>query len=271
MNILIVGIGNMGFAIAKALKKSESSHTICVYDPWSKFLDDAQALGIMVHDSLDLGAHKECAYDAILVGVKPNMITSTLQSILPIVRFTKPTVLSIAAGVPIQTIAKALAEDATPYPHVVRYMPTIAALVNKSITAASPGPQANDIDKKRGMEVAKNFGEVIELPEILMDAFTGIAGSGIAFATAFVDALTLGGIKEGLPYDKAYTAARKATAGALALLESSFDSPASLITAISSPGGTTIAGIHALHENHFPAAVMNAVNAAAERSQELRT
>lgn len=270
MNILIIGIGNMGFAIAKALKKSASSHTICAYDPWSKFLDNARSLGITVHDSLDLAAHKDCAYDAILVGVKPNMIASTLQSILPIVGFTKPTVLSIAAGVPIQTIAESLKKEEMPYPHVVRYMPTIAALVSKSITAVSLGSHANDTDKKRGIEVAQNFGEVIELPETLMDAFTGVAGSGIAFATAFVDALTLGGIKEGLPYDKAYKAARQATAGSLALLESSFDSPASLMTAISSPGGTTIAGIHALHENHFPAAVMNAVNAAAERSQALR-
>lgn len=269
MKILVVGLGNMGFSIAKALCKSGNSYEVHAYDPWSKFLDTATSVGITIHDSLNVENHIS-SYDVVLIGVKPNLVQNILHDISPIIYRDTPTLLSIAAGTSLEKLATGLENDGKMYPYIVRYMPTIAALEGKSITAMSCQSTVRENDKNNAIDVAESFGKVIEIPENLMDAFTGVAGSGIAFATAFIEALTLGGVKEGLPYDKAYESARLATSGALALLEHSFSSPSALMTAISSPGGTTIAGIHALHECGLHATVMNAVCAAADRSREIQ-
>ena len=268
MNILIVGIGNMGFAIAKALHCKPEEYRVYVHDPWSKFLGDAQELGMTVYDSIDQIDWGGC--DAVITAVKPNVMDAALQSIRPMLEpltgRAAPTVISIAAGVKTGAVTRGLGG----YAHVVRYMPTIAAMAGMSITAVSPGADSRDLDKERSLDIAASFGSVMELPEELIDAFTGIAGSGIAFAAAFIEAMVLGGVKEGMPYQKAYEAARKASEGALALLAGGgFESPAALTAAISSPGGTTIAGIHALHSGGVHAGIINAVSAAANRSREL--
>lgn len=267
MNILIVGIGNMGFAVAKALHCKPEQYRVHVHDPWSKFLGDARELGMAVYDSIDQIDRGGC--DAVITAVKPDVTDAALHSIRPMLKPMSgkagPTVISIAAGVKTAVLTRALGG----YSHVVRYMPTIAAMAGVSITAVSPGADSCDLDKERSLNIAAGFGSVMELPEELIDAFTGIAGSGIAFAAAFIEAMVLGGVKEGMPYQKAYEAARKASEGALALLAGSFESPAALMSAISSPGGTTIAGIHALHAGGVHSGIMNAVSAAANRSREL--
>ncbi len=267
MNVLVVGIGAMGLAIAKALHKG-GAH--CVHVCGRRNGDEARALGMVVHSSLEVSEHAEHAYDVVLFAVKPKDMRAALNAARGLVRARESTVFSIAAGIATQSMAEALGEGRQPYPHVVRAMPTIAALVSKSITALSFGTGVSSADKQRAVELAQSFGSTMELAESLMDAFTGIAGSGIAFAAAFVEALTLGGVKEGLAYDQAYEAARKASAGALALLEASFASPAEAMAAIASAGGTTIAGIHALHAGSFHAAVINAVSAAATRSKNMQ-
>ena len=267
MKILIVGIGNMGFAVAKALHRRPEDFRVHVHDPWSRFLGDARGMGMTVHDST--GDFEGGAWDAVLAAVKPNGMKTVLESLKPMLEGMPgrdgPTVISIAAGVKTAAVTEALGG----YPHVVRFMPTIAAMAGRSITAVCPGGDSRDADKERALNIAEGFGDVLEIPEVLIDAFTGAAGSGIAFAAAFIEAMVLGGVKEGLPYDKAYEAVRKAAEGALAMLEGPFESPAELMAAISSPGGTTIAGIHALHSSGVHSGIMNAVSAAANRSREL--
>ena len=273
MKILIIGLGNMGFAIAKSLKESKASFNIEAYDPLTKFTDKAKKSGIPLYNTPSKISQKT-PYDVLLLAVKPTIIRSTLDEIKPLIQ-NSVTLVSIAAGVSTKILSEHIGDAKTPYPHVVRYMPTIAAQVKESITAISPGKGATKKDIKKAQLIAESFGQSIEIPEPLMDAFTGVAGSGIAFAAAFIEALTLAGVREGLSYDQAYKSTQQTIQGALALLDTTskkpvFSSPSQMITAISSPGGTTIAGIHTIHEQGMYAAVLNAVHKAAARSQEIQ-
>jgi pyrroline-5-carboxylate reductase len=174
-------------------------------------------------------------------------------------------VLSIAAGVTLARLEGALAPG-TP---VVRAMPNTPALVGAGAAAVAAGSAASDSDVAWASSVLGAVGTVVVVSESLLDAVTGLSGSGPAYLFLIVEALVEGGVLAGLPRDVASSLAVQTLVGSGQLLASSSSGPEALRAAVTSPGGTTAAGLRALERGGVRAAFLDAVMAAAERSREL--
>lgn len=173
--------------------------------------------------------------------------------------------ISIMAGVSTATLESCF----TTAPRVVRVMPNTPALVLAGAAAAAPGRTATAGDMAKVEALFSQIGRCYLLDEKLMDAVTGLSGSGPAYVLTFIEALADGGVKNGLPRDIALNLAMQTVLGTARLLAESGEHPGSLRDKVTSPGGTTIAGLHALEKGSFRATVMNAVEAATLRSKEL--
>lgn len=259
MNVGIIGFGNMGRAIAAGLHRNRPETGLLVYDK-----DPAQTEG-----AAEVGA-RVCANpaeiceesDLLVIAVKPQNTDDLLTEFRD---YTKnANVLSIVAGKTISYFRMGLGTNC-----VVRCMPNLAATIGKALVAITIPSDADDPLRSQSLEVATTMGTTVELPEELLAGVTGISGSGIAFVFAFVHALALGGTRAGLSYDIALRSSVEVLEGACALLKSSKEHPISLLSRVSSPAGTTVAGIKALEEGGFTAAVMEAVERAAARATEL--
>ena len=174
-------------------------------------------------------------------------------------------VLSVAAGV----TTKAIEDAAGRRLRVVRAMPNTPALIGAGAAAISPGAAAGDDDLAWAEEVLGAVGVVVRVPEKLLDAVTGLSGSGPAYVFLVAEALVEAGVLAGLPRDVAETLAFQTLLGAARLLADGDDGPAALRAAVTSPGGTTAAGLRELERHGVRAAFLDAVTAAAERSREL--
>lgn len=174
-------------------------------------------------------------------------------------------VLSIAAGVTIETLEAALSAG-TP---VVRAMPNTPALVGKGAAAIAAGSAAGDDDLAWAETLLGAVGVVVRVKEPLLDAVTGLSGSGPAYVFLVAEALIEAGVLAGLPRDVSQTLSIQTLLGAATLLAEGSDGPESLRAAVTSPGGTTAAGLHALESRGMRAAFLDAVAAATERSREL--
>ena len=148
-------------------------------------------------------------------------------------------------------------------------MPNTPATVGAGITAISLGSYAQSIHGEIAKQLFSAVGEVVEVPETLMDAVTGLSGSGPAYVALMVEALSDGGVAAGLPRAIATQLALQTIRGTVQLLQETKIHPAELKDRVTSPGGTTIAGVTALEDGGFRAALIKAVAAAAKRSQEL--
>ena len=201
----------------------------------------------------------------ILLCVKPNVVAPVLRKIREFVGEEK-LVVSIAAGITTASIETEL----KPGVPVVRAMPNIAATVGESATALAAGKVAGAEHIELARSILGSVGNVVELPEKLIDAVTGLSGSGPAYVFLFAEALLGGALKVGLPVKEARELVVMTIKGAAAMLEADKGShPAVLRDAVTTPGGTTIAGLHELESKGFRDAVIRAVEAATERSQEL--
>jgi pyrroline-5-carboxylate reductase len=174
-------------------------------------------------------------------------------------------VLSIAAGVTIGRLESALAPG-TP---VVRAMPNTPALVGAGAAAIAPGGAAGDGDVAWAETILGSVGEVVRVDESLLDAVTGLSGSGPAYVFLVAEALVEAGVLAGLPRPVSSTLATQTLLGAARLLAESGEGPEALRAAVTSPGGTTAAGLRALESAGVRAAFLDAVMAATERSREL--
>jgi pyrroline-5-carboxylate reductase len=174
-------------------------------------------------------------------------------------------VLSIAAGVTIARLEAALGPDVP----VVRAMPNTPALVGAGAAAIAPGTTADDDDLAWAESILSAVGIVVRVPEKLLDAVTGLSGSGPAYVFLVAEALIDAGVLAGLPRDVSAALAGQTLLGAARLLTETDDGPEALRAAVTSPGGTTAAGIRALEGACVRAAFMDAVVAATERSREL--
>jgi pyrroline-5-carboxylate reductase len=174
-------------------------------------------------------------------------------------------VLSVAAGVTIETIEAALDR---PIP-VVRAMPNTPALVGAGAAAISPGTHATDTDLHWAEAILGAVGVVVRVPEGSLDAVTGLSGSGPAYVFLVAEAMADAGVLAGLPRDIAETLAFQTLLGSARLLTEGDDGPAALKAAVTSPGGTTAAGLRALESHGVRAAFLDAVTAAADRAREL--
>jgi len=200
----------------------------------------------------------------IFLAVKPDQVGSVLAEIRP--AFTPEHLLiSIAAGVPLAKLAAALGNDA----RAIRVMPNTPALVGASATAFALGPAARPGDGELAQRLFSAVGLAMQVKESLLDAVTGLSGSGPAYVYLIIEALSDGGVAAGLPRDAATKlAAQTVLGGARMVLETGLH-PGPLKDMVTSPGGTTIEGLHELEKGQLRGTLMSAVRAAADKSRKL--
>jgi len=207
---------------------------------------------------------RPAAAAASLLAVKPTLIADVCAEVADAGGAGR--VLSIAAGVTIDTLEAALPAG-TP---VVRAMPNTPALVGAGASAVAGGSSAGADDLAGATEILGAVGLVVQVPEASLDAVTGLSGSGPAYVFLVAESLIEGGVLAGLPRDTATLLAVQTILGSAQLLRETGQSPADARAAVTSPAGTTAAGLRALESGGVRAAFLDAVEAATRRSQELR-
>ena len=263
VSIGVIGAGNMGSALVGGLVRGER---IAAANVIAADVDDAKLM--MLRDRWAVRTtwdNRVCARDAdvVLLAVKPQLIAGVLEEIAGDVGPEK-TVLSIAAGV-----RTAFIEERLGMLHVVRAMPNTPALIGAGISAICPGRYADRSDLDLASEIMDVVGTVVEVSESEMDAVTGLSGSGPAYVYMVIEALADGGVRMGLSREVALKLATHTVSGAAKMVAEAGEHPAVLKDRVASPGGTTIAGLHALEAGGVRAALMTAVEAATGRSEEL--
>ena len=200
----------------------------------------------------------------LVVAVKPQVIDRVLDQIAPLI--PKDTlVVSIAAGVPLRALEARLPETV----RVVRAMPNTAAIVLAGATGIAPGSRATDADVALARELFDATGRCVVLDETLIDAVTGLSGSGPAYVMLMIEALADGGVKVGLHRDTALLLAAQTVFGSAKLLLDTGEHPGRLKDMVTSPGGTAIAGLHTLESGGLRRTLIDAVDVATRRAQEL--
>jgi pyrroline-5-carboxylate reductase len=262
--IAILGSGNMGEALVKGLLRAGKvppDALVCT-DPRAERREEIQRR-YGVHVSVDSrGAAAQA--DLVVLAVKPQVMDALLDEIAPAIDARK-LVISIAAGVPIAAIAGKLGAGV----RIVRTMPNTPSLVGAGATALARGPHATDSDLEEALALFEAVGVAVVVEEHHLDAVTGLSGSGPAFVFMAIEALADGGVKVGLARPIAMALAAQAVLGAAKLVLETGEHPGRLKDQVTSPGGTSIAGLHALEQHGFRAALIAAVEAAARRSREL--
>jgi pyrroline-5-carboxylate reductase len=202
--------------------------------------------------------------DVIVLSVKPQVIDKVLALIGGDVR-SGQLVISVAAGVPVSAIEARLPEGT----HVVRSMPNTPATVQAGATAIAPGTHATDDDLEVARSLFAAVGRVVTLDESLLDAVTGLSGSGPAYVMLMIEALADGGVKVGLHRDTALLLAAQTVYGSAKLLLDTGEHPGRLKDMVTSPGGTAIAGLHTLESGGLRRTLIDAVEVATNRSAQL--
>ncbi|HJZ55841.1 MAG TPA: pyrroline-5-carboxylate reductase [Gemmataceae bacterium] len=202
--------------------------------------------------------------ELLVLAVKPQVMAAVLAEVKPHIE-PRHLVVSIAAGVTLKALADGLGSKA----RLVRVMPNTPCLIGASAAGYAAGGAATADDVALVGKLFGALGRAYPLPEHLLDAVTGLSGSGPAFVYVLIEALADGGVRVGLPRDVAQTLAAQTVYGAAKMVLDTNTHPAALKDAVASPGGTTIAGLHALERAGFRAALMDAVEAATRRAQEL--
>jgi pyrroline-5-carboxylate reductase len=260
----LIGAGNMAAALARGLLASGvvSPDRVRASDVNENRLGELKrAHGIEV--TADNRALASWA-DLLVLAVKPQVIDTALADLTGSVA-ANALVVSIAAGVPLAAIEARLPAQA----HTVRAMPNTAAMALAGATAIAPGSHASAGDLAAAKALFEAVGRVVVVDEALLDAVTGLSGSGPAYVMMAIEALADGGVKMGLSREAALTLAAQTVYGSAKLQLETGEHPARLRDMVTSPGGTTIAGIHALEAGGLRTTLMNAVESATHRSKEL--
>jgi len=202
--------------------------------------------------------------NVIVLAVKPDQVNDVLAEARP--HFTERHLLiSIAAGMPLARLETGLPAGA----RVIRVMPNTPALVGESASAFAPGKSATPEDAQLAQRLLSSVGVAYQVKESLLDAVTGLSGSGPAYAFLMIEALSDGGVAAGLPRDVATKLAAQTLLGSAKLLLETNLHPGTLKDMVTSPGGTTIEGLHELEKGGVRGALINAVRAATDRSKKL--
>lgn len=262
MRIGILGFGNMGEALAAGLRERqpESELSVCEkVEARSRLAAERYGAKICATP-----AEIAAAAEILIVAVKPQNTDELLARMKSASRGAR--VISIVAGKRIAYFQEGLGTD-----QVVRFMPNLAAREGKAAVGVSYAPAVRAEFRSQALQIAQAIGVAVEVSEELLAAITGISGSGLAYVFAFVHAMALGGVQAGLSYPTALSVALEVAEGAVALLKKDGGHPIDLLSKVASPGGTTIAGVRALEEGGFTAAVMDAVVRASQRAHELES
>jgi pyrroline-5-carboxylate reductase len=258
--ILFIGAGKMASAIAGGMVKNGfKADNITAYDVDNSAIEKFTSTTGATGNSENPEAMVEQA-DIIIAAVKPQLMKIALA---PLYLKDKP-VISIAAGITIANLTTITGSS-----RIIRVMPNTPALIGQGVSAwcASAGVSETDADAVE--IILATVGKVCRINEKMMDAVTGLSGSGPAYVFDFIQALADGGVKAGLPRDVAMMLASQTVAGAAAMVIESGEHPAVLRDMVTSPGGTTAAALASLERNAFKGIVSDAVNTAAARSAEL--
>lgn len=202
--------------------------------------------------------------EVVILAVKPGIALPALREAAGSLR-PGQTIISIAAGVTVGSLESAAGKDAA----VVRVMPNTPALVGAGASAVCPGKKAGRQDVERALAIFNAVGRAVEVPEQMMDAVTGLSGSGPAYMFVILEALADAGVRMGLPRDVASLLAAQTMMGSAKMLLESGRHPGQLKDMVTTPGGTTIEGLYSLEANGLRGALMEAVEAATERSREI--
>ncbi len=202
--------------------------------------------------------------EVIILSVKPHHVADVLEEIQG--SYTNQhLIVSIAAGCPLSLFIEKLGASA----RLVRVMPNTPCLVKEGASGFARGGQATEEDARLVESLLSTVGVAVEVPEMQLDAVTGLSGSGPAYIYQVIEALSDGGVRMGLPRQIAIQLAAQTVKGAAEMVLETGEHPGTLKDAVTSPGGTTIAGIHALEAGGLRHSLMNAVSAATERSIQL--
>ncbi len=263
--ISIIGGGKMGEVLVKGITggKLVAAGDVYATDVVKARLQYLkEQYGILVTDD-NLKAAK--AADIVILAVKPQSMAEVLVPLAKVID-KKTLVISIAAGIPIRFIEGYLKKGA----RIIRVMPNTPALIGEGAAALAAGEGALEGDLDVARHIFDSVGVTVIVKEELMDAVTGLSGSGPAYMFIMIEALSDGGVLMGIPRDVSLKLAAQTMLGAAKLyLETADKHPGDLKDMVTSPGGTTIAGIKALENGGLRAALINAVEAATLRSKEL--
>jgi pyrroline-5-carboxylate reductase len=202
--------------------------------------------------------------DIVLVAVKPQAFDYVVPDLQAVASQQTSLLLSIMAGVPLASL-----EAAAPHWPVVRAMPNTPATVGAGVTAIAPGQLASAEHLQQARTIFEAVGTVVEVPEYLINAVTGLSGSGPGYVALVIEALADGGVAAGLPRATALQLAIQTVKGTAELLQETDMHPAVLKDRVTSPGGTTIAGIAQLESLGLRSALIHAVQAACDRAEAL--
>jgi pyrroline-5-carboxylate reductase len=202
--------------------------------------------------------------EVLVLAVKPQHMGGVLDEMRKLIE-DQHLIVSIAAGVTIATISQALGGNR----RLIRVMPNTPALVGAGASAFALGGTATSEDAQLVEHMLSTVGLAVQVPEGLLDAVTGLSGSGPAYVYQIIEALSDGGVRVGLPRDIATRLAAQTVLGAARMVLETGEHPGALKDAVTSPGGTTIAGLHAMEAGGVRGHLINAVVAATERSREL--
>ncbi len=262
MKIGFIGGGNMAEALIKGIRDKGQGvrENIFVSEP----RDDRRRYLEQTHGIKTTSSNKEVAYSCniIILAVKPQNMEAVLDEISPDITVEK-TVVSIAAGITLAYLSSKLKTK-----KLIRIMPNTPALVQKGMSVMSLCECFSDNDILVVREIFMSVGEVLTLPEKYMDAVTAVSGSGPAFIAFFIEAMIEAGVKLGLSEENAFTLAVQTTVGTARLLETGMP-PSKLREMVTSPGGTTAAGLKAFDDKGFKKIVSDAIMAAKNRAEEL--
>lgn len=259
-----IGCGNMGGTLVRAVAKNVQGSEISVSDYDSaKTALLADECGVAVSDNKQIA--KECEY--IFLGVKPQMLSDMISGIKDILaqRIDKFVIVTMAAGISIESIENMCGRE---YP-IIRIMPNTPASIGQGMILYCTNKDVTEAQTDTFLKAMSAAGVLDRLDEKLIDAASALSGCGPAFVYMFIEALADGAVECGLPRKNALLYAAQTVLGSAGLLLESGKHPGELKDAVCSPGGTTIAGVHALENGGFRANAMNAVTSAYIKTKEL--
>ena len=262
--LAFLGGGNMAEAMVRGMLRAGLSQAaeITVTGRRGERLEELSKL-YGVHTTRDNVAAAKAA-DVIVLSVKPQAMAELLEEIAPVVT-DQQLVLSVAAGVPIAAMSRKLGASA----RIVRSMPNTPALVGQGACAIAGGQHATAADLDVAKQIFDAVGMTVVVEEYLLDAATGLSGSGPAYIFLIIEALSDAGVKVRLPRRTAQALAAQTVAGSARLLIETGIHPGQLKDQVTSPGGTAIAGLHTLEAGGLRTTLINAVEAATFRAKEL--
>lgn len=261
--VTFLGAGNMANALIRGLIRSgeQASNITATVKRDERKAELEKTHGIQVGFD-NITAAREA--DVVVLAVKPQAMDKLLAQIAPVID-AKKLVISVAAGVPIAAIERRFGTGA----RVVRAMPNTPALVGLGATAVSGGEHATPQDLELAKKLFDAVGSTWVLDEVLLDAVTGLSGSGPAYIFLIIEALSDAGVKVGLSRHVALKLAAQTVYGSARLLLETGEHPGTLKDQVTSPGGTAIAGLHTLEAGGLRTTLIDAVESATRRARQL--